>query len=354
MNFLRKLLLAATESLFISVVVVLVRLIIDAILGYIEPGSIWQLLYSSVILFLVATFLLYFVQERLAYEILRYRYRSIKSAGSDSDTSLPKQLRKLIKRIYKDNLQSELEIKLLREKERFRKEYLGNVSHELKTPLFTIQGYVLTLLDGAYTKKKTAEKYLKRTAIGVDRLISIVNELDTITKLESGSYSVDSERFDIVKLISKVFDLFEIEGNKKAISTRLEAWNSGKIYVWADKPKIQQVITNLISNSIAYGKKNGETVITLRAIDKEKLRISVRDDGPGIEKRHIPRLFERFYRIDKTRNRNLGGSGLGLAIVKHILEAHGEDIVVSSELGAGSDFSFTLPIYNTKKHHSLV
>jgi two-component system phosphate regulon sensor histidine kinase PhoR len=238
--------------------------------------------------------------------------------------------------------QRKSEINILKDQENYRREFLGNISHELKTPLFTIQGYILTLIEGAMKDKKVREKYLKRAAKGVERLISIVKDLDLITQFESGIKTVDKTDFNIYELVENVFELMEFESEKNNIKLQYENDNSNPIYVCADQERILQVLTNLVVNSIKYGSNNGYTKVVIEDLNKEKVIIKVIDDGEGIEKKHLPRLFERFYRIDKNRSRKKGGSGLGLSIVKHIIEAHNEQIFVKSEIGEGTEFSFTL------------
>ena len=234
------------------------------------------------------------------------------------------------------------EINILKDQENYRREFLGNVSHELKTPLFTIQGYILTLLEGAMKDKKVRSKYLNRTAKGVDRIISIVKDLDLITQFESGIKTVDKSNFNIYELIDNVYDLMEFESEKNNTKLRIRNEINNSVLVYADKERILQVLTNLVVNSIKYGKENGYTEIAVDEYDKDRIVVRVIDDGEGIEEEHLPRLFERFYRIDKTRSRKKGGSGLGLSIVKHIIEAHQEQIYVKSKVGIGTEFSFTL------------
>ena len=233
------------------------------------------------------------------------------------------------------------EINVLKDQDSYRKEFLGNVSHELKTPLFTIQGYILTLLDGALKDKSVRDKYLKRAAKGVDRLINIVLDLDLITQFESGIKIVEKKKFDIVELIQNVFDLIEIESEKNRISLVYDKNYSNPIYVFADEERILQVLTNLLVNSLKYGVEGGTTEVSL-VNSEDKILVKVSDDGIGVSQEHLPRLFERFYRVDSTRSRKKGGSGLGLSIVKHIIEAHNETISVKSEIGKGTTFSFTL------------
>ena len=234
------------------------------------------------------------------------------------------------------------EINVLKDQENYRREFLGNVSHELKTPLFTIQGYILTLIEGAMKDKKVRNKYLNRTAKGVDRIISIVKDLDLITQFESGIKTVDKSNFNIYEIIDNIFDLMEFESEKNNTKLRIRNEKNNSVMVYADKDRITQVLTNLVVNSIKYGKENGYTEIEVDDHDKDRIIVKVIDDGEGIEEEHLPRLFERFYRIDKTRSRKKGGSGLGLSIVKHIIEAHQEQIFVKSKVGIGTEFSFTL------------
>ena len=240
---------------------------------------------------------------------------------------------------YKTRLE---EINILKDQENYRREFLGNVSHELKTPLFTIQGYILTLIEGALKDKKVRGKYLRRSAKGVDRLISIVKDLDLITQFESGIKTVDKTDFNIYELIENVYDLMEFESEKNNTKLLVNNENNTPVIVNADKERILQVLTNLVVNSIKYGKEGGYTKVKVEEYDKDKIIVRVKDNGEGIEDEHLPRLFERFYRIDKNRSRKKGGSGLGLSIVKHIIEAHQEQIFVESKIGQGTEFSFTL------------
>ena len=234
------------------------------------------------------------------------------------------------------------EINILKDQENYRREFLGNVSHELKTPLFTIQGYILTLIEGALKDKKVRGKYLRRSAKGVDRLISIVKDLDLITQFESGIKTVDKTNFNIYELIENVYDLMEFESEKNNTKLLVNNENNTPVIVNADKERILQVLTNLVVNSIKYGKEGGYTEVKVEEYDKDRIIVRVKDNGEGIEDEHLPRLFERFYRIDKNRSRKKGGSGLGLSIVKHIIEAHQEQIFVESKIGQGTEFSFTL------------
>jgi len=255
---------------------------------------------------------------------------------SDEDIEL------LTRNLKKLNTDKNLEIEVLKNQENFRKEFIGNIAHELKTPLFTIQGYVLTLLEGEVTDQKIIKKYLKRTSKGVERLTYIVRDLDLITKFESGMADLEIKSFDVLETIKSVFELLEMQTLKNKITLRFDKKYSKPIYVKADEERIQQVISNLIINSLKYGVERGVTEVSIDPLEEDKVLIRIADNGEGIDKQHLPRLFERFYRVEKTRNRKLGGSGLGLAIVKHIIDAHNEKIFVESEVHVGSEFSFSL------------
>ncbi len=235
-----------------------------------------------------------------------------------------------------------IEIASLRIQDEYRRDFLGNVAHELKTPLFTVQGYILTLLDGAIKDKSVRKKYLERADKGVERLIYLVNDLDMITKLEVGDLNLNYEYFDIVALVDSTFEMLEMKAAKRNITLAFDVEYTHPIIVNADQERIQQLLTNLIVNSIKYGKQNGTTEVSIQNLIQNKILVRVTDNGEGIETENIPRLFERFYRVDKSGNRKVGGSGLGLSIVKHIIEAHEEKVYVESELGVGSEFSFTM------------
>ncbi len=236
---------------------------------------------------------------------------------------------------------NQMEIERLEETERYRREYLGNVSHEIKTPVFNIQGYISTLLEGALEDENVNRLYLERAEKSIERLIGIVTDLDEISKMESGVPNLEFSRFDIAALAREIAETFEMEAQARRIAIRFKSNTPNSLYAVGDRRYIGQVFVNLISNSIRYGTEGGWTKITF--IDMfDKVMVEVSDNGEGIEREDIPRVFERFFRTDKSRSRGQGGTGLGLAIVKHILEAHGETITLRSELGVGSTFSFTL------------
>lgn len=236
----------------------------------------------------------------------------------------------------------QLEIESLNEREAYRREFLGNVSHELKTPLFTVQGYLLTLMEGAANDKEVRNRYLERANIGVERLASIVKDLDMISKLESNELNIQVEPFNILEVVQNVFDLFEMKIKKKNMVLRFDKFYEFPIYVLGDPEKIEQVLINLIVNAIKYGEIGGTVMVSVESSKENKVLLKVIDNGEGIKEENISRIFERFYRVDKSRSRDQGGSGLGLAIVKHIIEAHKETISLESEYGKGSTFFFTL------------
>ena len=238
-------------------------------------------------------------------------------------------------------LSREMELKHFENLDSYRKEYLGNVSHELKTPVFNIQGYVDTLINGGLEDDTINMDYLKRAEKSIDRLINIIDDLETLTQLESGEMQLDMDVFDIAYLIKDIYAALELIAAKRNIKLELAKKYEKPIYVKADKFRIRQVLVNLITNSIKYGKDNGSTEIALNYLNDDVI-IEIRDNGMGIESNHLPRLFERFYRIDKGRSREQGGTGLGLAIVKHIIEAHQKSIKVESEVGKGTIFTFSL------------
>lgn len=233
------------------------------------------------------------------------------------------------------------EITRLKKLENYRKEFLGNVSHELKTPVFNIQGYILTLLDGGLEDKSINRDYLQRAEKSVERMIRIIDDLESITQMEAGELQLEIEKFDLSLLAKDVIDSLEMNAKEKNIKLTLAKYDESPVWVNGDKYRLRQVLLNLLVNSVKYGKVNGETRISFRDAG-EKIMTEIADNGIGIEKKHLARIFERFYRIDKSRSREAGGTGLGLSIVEHILEAHGQTISVLSTPGVGTIFSFSL------------
>ncbi|MGB5417794.1 sensor histidine kinase [Algibacter sp.] len=301
------------------------------------------------LLFSVCVFVFSFLV--IQYSVERFIYKRVKKIYDDltllESVTLAKgpittDMQTLTQEIDKFARDKKIEIETLKVREEYRKEFIGNVSHELKTPLFTVQGYIETLLDGAMNDKNIREKYLERASKGIERLGYIIKDLDMITKLEVGDLSLKLEIFNIVELVENVFDMLEMKATKKKITLVFDRDYPNPIMVKADKERIQQVLANLIVNSIKYGSLRGTTEVSIENLIKNKVIVRVTDNGEGIAKANIPRLFERFYRVDRSGSRKEGGSGLGLSIVKHIIEAHQEKIYVESEFGVGSEFSFTL------------
>ena len=287
----------------------------------------------------------------IQYRVEFFIYRRVKKIYDDvsfleSSTVISQpittDMATLTREVKKFATDKKMEIETLKIKEAYRREFLGNVSHELKTPLFTVQGYILTLLGGAMKDKTLRKKYLERAEKGVERLVYIVQDLDMISKFEMGDLNLNFENFNIVQVTQNVFDLLEMKAENKNIILSFDNKYSKPIFVSGDREKIQQAITNLVVNSIKYGKENGYVEVGFEILNNGKVIVRVKDNGEGIEKQNIPRLFERFYRVDKSGARTEGGSGLGLSIVKHIIEAHNGKIHVQSEFNKGSEFSFTI------------
>ena len=317
---------------------------VSALLLVFAEAFSWFLLFGYLISCFVFSFLI--IQYRVEFFIYKkikkiYQNVSILSAAPLKPGQVTTDMNTLSQEVERFAEGKKLEIEALKIRDSYRKEFMGNISHELKTPLFTVQGYILTLLDGAMKDKKVRKQYLTRAAKGVERLIYIVKDMDMISKLETGELNLKFEKFDIVEVAQGVFDLLEMKAAKKNITLVFDT-EYQPVWVKADKERIQQVLTNLIVNSIKYGKKDGTTEVTIEELSQGKIIVRVSDNGEGIEKKHLPRLFERFYRVDKSGSRKEGGSGLGLSIVKHLIEAHEEKIFVESSFGVGSEFSFTL------------
>ena len=238
--------------------------------------------------------------------------------------------------------QRKAEIEVLKQNEAYRKEFLQNLSHELKTPIFAIQGYVDTLINGALENPEVNKKFLASTSRNIDRLVNLVDDLDEISKLERGEQLLLKENFTIQDLVKDVFESLSIKADEKQIKLAIKKGCELPLTVYADKEKIRQVIINLVDNAIKYGKQNGVIEASAYKIDGKKILIEISDDGTGIAEEHLSRIFERFYRTDLARSRKVGGSGLGLAICKHIIEAHQQTIHVRSTIDVGTTFGFTL------------
>jgi len=310
---------------------------------FLKVLSVW-LLFFFLFSFLLSFLIVQYRVEKFIYFRIKKIYKDVRILNEKDfpKLSVTTDLEMLTREVENYVNLKKLEIETLNVRENYRKEFMGNVSHELKTPLFTVQSYILTLLDGAMKDKKVRKEYLRRASKGIDRLTYIVKELDMIAKLEVGGLVLIKENLNIIELVQNIFDLVEMKANKKNISLVFDKEYKNAIMVNADRERIEQVLTNLIVNSVKYGKQDGTTEVSIENIAKNKVLIRVTDNGEGIAKENIPRIFERFYRVDKSGSRKEGGSGLGLSIVKHIVEAHIEKIYVESQLGIGSEFSFTL------------
>ncbi len=321
-------------SVFLSIVIftlaVLMFYVIDNNLNFV---------YSFILFFFSTISLIYYVVKNFFHEKIKVIYKNIYKFKGTSN----------IKDLDIDNVEREAEewadakeeeLNAYRRDENYRREFIGNVSHELKTPIFNIQGYIQTLLDGGLEDEKINIKYLERTNKSVERMINIVEDLEVISRLETEQSQLDLQHFNIIELVEDVFDAFEMSANQMDIQLEMIKESRSKMVI-GDKDKIQQVFLNLISNSIKYGKKGGKTSVKFYDMESNML-IEVADNGIGIESDSLDRLFERFYRVDKNRSREIGGTGLGLAIVKHILEGHNQQINVRSTPGIGTTFSFIL------------
>ena len=331
---------AVITALYLSIFSTLLGLICFKLL----PFSWYTHALFVFLLFLISTFIIQYRVERFIYQRVKKIYDdvSLLDSTSFSKVSVTTDMDTLTREVKKFATNKKLEIEMLKGREKYRREFLGNVSHELKTPLFTVQGYLSTLIDSGMKDKAMRQNYLERAEKGVERLIRIVEDLDMITKLEVGNVELNTTKFDIIPLVQEVFDLLEMKAAKKDIILMFDMKYNKSFYVEADKEKIEQVLINLIVNSIKYGKDKGTTEVGIEQLTKNLLLVRVKDDGEGIAAQHIPRLFERFFRVDTSGSRDAGGSGLGLSIVKHIIEAHEQKIYVESEVGQGSEFSFTL------------
>lgn len=322
-----------------------ISLILSALL-FVLAGSLFYValateyfLLSLVLFFCFSVVLIYQVVKLYIYSKISVIYKNIyKHKGIkrvlDVDIDLAE------KEVENWAIQKENEILQMKASETYRREFIGNVSHELKTPIFNIQGYILTLLDGGLYDEEVNMKYLKRTNKSVDRMINIVDDLEVISRLESEETQLEIAKFNIVELAKDVLDQLELKANESKIELSIQNEILTEL-VLGDIYKIQQVFVNLITNSIKYGKEGGRTEVRFFDMN-ENILIEIADDGIGISEVDMPRLFERFYRVDKNRSRKIGGTGLGLAIVKHIIEAHNQTINLRSTIDVGSTFSFIL------------
>lgn len=335
-------------------VVVFLALILTAIVGVgwyylmITGFSFWFMVIGLVLFFMVAFYIIQFAINKFILEKIRPIYKIIDFVPQKKEKELKFNLKpgfvelsdveQDVENWAHDKLQ---EIERLKELERYRKDFVGNVSHELKTPIFNIQGYILTLLEGGLEDPNINRLYLTRTEKSIDRMISIVEDLESINKLETGELKPQYSVFDIVKIVEDVFEMEQRLAKERKIWVTFTDKPDKPLMVKADRKRIIEVLTNLVVNGIKYGKKNGYLKVGFYDFD-DKIVIEVSDNGIGIDKKDLPRIFERFFRVDKSRSREQGGTGLGLSIVKHIIEAHNQTINVQSVLNEGTTFTFTL------------
>ena len=331
------------QSLFYSIIISIITCLL-ALVAFGEFSIESILNFNFFLLFILCSIMVYAIG---ALFVKFFLYNSVKLISdeifkSDDQSTVTTNMEDLLSQIKDYDDERKFEISEMKKQESFRRDFIGNLAHELKTPLFTSESYILTLLDGAINDEEVNKKYLKIAGKAINRLNLIVKDLDLITKIESGESGIEKTDFDIINLAQNIFEMLEISASKKNIKLILDHDGNLPINVNADNEKIQQVLTNLIENSIKYGKENGTTEIVIQDLTESKVIVRVTDNGLGIEEKHFNRLFERFYRVDQSGSRNAGGSGLGLAIVKHIMDAHDEKIYIESDFGVGSEFSFTL------------
>lgn len=310
----------------------------------------WALLVTFLILFGIAYAVTHYFIQRFIYRKIKLIYKFIYQTKATKreefyyKSILPqKSIDEVSEDVEKWATRKSEEVEKLRQNEAYRKEFLQNLSHEFKTPVFAIQGYVDTLLGGAMDKAEVNRKFLENASRNVNRLVNLIDDLDAISKLESGEQPLNPADFTIQDLMREVFESLSLKAQEKDISCFIKKGCETPIAVNADKEKIRQVLLNLVENAIKYGKPGGTVEASFYNTDGRNILIEISDDGIGIAEEHLPRIFERFYRTDYGRSRNIGGTGLGLAICKHIIEAHGHSIHVRSKPDVGTTFGFTLP-----------
>jgi two-component system, OmpR family, phosphate regulon sensor histidine kinase PhoR len=309
----------------------------------------WMALVALVIIFLGSFALISYTLQKFIYRKIKLIYKFIyQTKASKREEFYYKNIlpQKGIDEVRQDveewAEQRKAEIEMLQRNESFRKEFLQNLSHELKTPIFAIQGYVDTLINGALENPEVNKKFLNSTSRNIDRLVNLVSDLDEISKLESGEQLLIKENFVVQELLKEVYESLAINAVQKEIKCIIKKGCEVPLTVFADKEKMRQVFTNLVENAIKYGKQHGTIESSFYNLDGKRILVEISDDGSGIAEEHLSRIFERFYRTDLARSRKVGGSGLGLAICKHIIEAHGQNIHVRSKIDVGSTFGFTL------------
>ena len=300
-----------------------------------------NLILFSLSILIFSYLILKWMVNNFIYSKVKLIYKNIRNSNSRADSDKNINLQNVNKEVENWKLFKDRELEKMTIRESYRRRFVGNVAHELKTPIFNIQGYINTLLDGAISDNKINRKFLSRANKSVSRMIYIVEDLDQITRLEEGKIEIENKSFDLLTEINDVIENLDIKAKKRGLKIQIINNYKSKISVKGDKEKIKQVLYNLIENSIKYG--NDMSTIDIKLYDMDvNILTEVSDSGNGIEQKHLNKIFDRFYRVDSSRDREKGGSGLGLSIVKHIIEAHGHSINVRSTIGEGSTFSFTL------------
>ena len=331
-----------------AITALIIALPISIAIYYFQP--LWMVaVITFVIIFLGSYGLILFMVQQFVYRKIKLIYKLIyQTKASKREEFYYKNIlpQKSIDEVRIDvenwGLQKKAQIEILQQNEAYRKEFLQNLSHELKTPIFAIQGYVDTLVNGALENPAVNKKFLASTSRNIDRLVNLVDYLDEISKLEAGEQLLYTENFVVQDLVKDVFESLVLQAETKQIKLSIKKGCEVPLVVFADKEKMRQVFINLIENAIKYGKQHGIVEASFYRIDSKKILIEISDDGFGIGEEHLSRIFERFYRTDTARSRKVGGSGLGLSICKHIIEAHGQAIHVRSTLDVGTTFGFTL------------
>jgi len=345
-----KIKISSSSSRFLSVIasLVLTLLVLGMTMAVTFLGHTALLISITAILFFILSYftILYLIRKYIIDRIkpIYNTIRDLPLSGKRAAEKMidPNNLLLNVKNEVEEWAKTQLkEIERLKELEKYRKDFVGNVSHELKTPIFNIQGYVLTLLEGGLEDPKINKLYLKRTEKSIDRMVSIVEDLESITKLESGELTLNMTKFDIVRTAEEVIEMEHWQSSENNISVEIIKKPERPIFVRADKKRILEVLTNLVVNGIKYGKREGHVHVSFHDLE-DHIIVEVSDNGIGIDKKDLPRIFERFFRVDKSRSREAGGTGLGLSIVKHIIEAHNQSINVRSVLDGGTTFNFTL------------
>ena len=332
-------------AIYLSIVIAVFAALLVLVIMTMTRAS--QPIYVSVLLFLSFVLITYFstnfIIQKFVFRKIKLIYKIIskKKYSETSDLAIDSNFDKVNREVARWAADTEKEIKTLKSLEDYRRQFVGNVSHELKTPIFAIQGYLHTLLDGGLEDEAINRKYIQKAAKNVVRLQNIVDDLEVITSLESGNVVLVYTKFDIKALVNDVYEDLHFFAKKKNITMTFKEGASDSTIVYADKERIRQVLNNLVTNSIKYNETNGKTVTSIYVLD-DSILVEISDNGIGIETKHLKHVFDRFYRIDASRSRAQGGSGLGLSIVKHIVESHDQNVFVRSTPDIGSTFGFTL------------